>query len=95
MSLTRRCVVCLQLSVGHPRELPREVVTHNGEEPLPIAGVGEVMLTQREAKQDAGVFDGGQVTDINGPGLMVSEAHCAELLARLERLVVRRRMRIL
>ena len=29
---------------------------------------------------------GGQVTDINGPGLMVSEAHCAELLARLERL---------
>ena len=29
---------------------------------------------------------GGQVTDINGPGLMVSKAHCAELLARLERL---------
>lgn len=29
---------------------------------------------------------GGQVTDINGPGLMVSEEHCAELLARLERL---------
>ncbi len=28
----------------------------------------------------------GQVTDINGQGLMVSEAHCAELLTRLERL---------
>jgi len=30
---------------------------------------------------------GGQVTDINGPGLMVSEAQRAELLARLKRLV--------
>ncbi|TVT70928.1 MAG: 1-phosphofructokinase [Pseudomonas sp.] len=28
----------------------------------------------------------GQVTDINGQGLMVSEAHCAELLTRLQRL---------
>ncbi|RRU72484.1 1-phosphofructokinase [Stutzerimonas kunmingensis] len=28
----------------------------------------------------------GQVTDINGPGLTVSEAHCTELLTRLERL---------
>ncbi len=28
----------------------------------------------------------GQVTDINGPGLKVSEAHCAELLTRLQRL---------
>jgi 1-phosphofructokinase len=28
----------------------------------------------------------GQVTDINGPGLMVSEGHCNELLTRLERL---------
>ena len=29
----------------------------------------------------------GRVTDINGPGLAVSEAQCDELLARLERLV--------
>ncbi|MGY8818942.1 MAG: 1-phosphofructokinase [Pseudomonadales bacterium] len=29
---------------------------------------------------------GGQVTDINGPGLKVTEAHCTELLTRLERL---------
>jgi 1-phosphofructokinase len=29
----------------------------------------------------------GQVTDVNGPGLVVSEAHCAALLTRLERLV--------
>ena len=29
---------------------------------------------------------GGQVTDINGPGLMVREGHCNELLTRLERL---------
>lgn len=29
----------------------------------------------------------GQVTDINGPGLEVSEAHCGQLVARLERLV--------
>ncbi|MEL7560255.1 1-phosphofructokinase [Stutzerimonas chloritidismutans] len=29
---------------------------------------------------------GGQVTDINGPGLMVNEAHCTELLGRVERL---------
>lgn len=28
----------------------------------------------------------GQVTDINGPGLTVSEAHCTELLTRLQRL---------
>ena len=28
----------------------------------------------------------GQVTDINGPGLRVSEAHCTELLTRLQRL---------
>ncbi|MBS69127.1 MAG: 1-phosphofructokinase [Pseudomonas sp.] len=28
----------------------------------------------------------GRVTDINGPGLVVSEAHCDELLARLQRL---------
>ncbi|MCQ2034040.1 1-phosphofructokinase [Stutzerimonas kunmingensis] len=28
----------------------------------------------------------GQVTDINGPGLNVSEAHCTELLTRLQRL---------
>ncbi|MGE6993133.1 1-phosphofructokinase [Pseudomonas sp. NPDC047961] len=28
----------------------------------------------------------GQVTDINGPGLKVTEAHCTELLTRLERL---------
>jgi 1-phosphofructokinase len=27
----------------------------------------------------------GQVTDINGPGLTVSEAHCTELLTRLKR----------
>lgn len=30
----------------------------------------------------------GRVTDINGPGLAVSEAQCDELLARLERLVL-------
>ena len=28
----------------------------------------------------------GRVTDINGPGLTVSEAHCTELLTRLQRL---------
>jgi len=28
----------------------------------------------------------GQVTDINGPGLLVSETHCKELLTRLQRL---------
>ncbi|WP_313085576.1 1-phosphofructokinase [Pseudomonas sp.] len=28
----------------------------------------------------------GQVTDVNGPGLTAGEAHCTELLARLERL---------
>lgn len=28
----------------------------------------------------------GQVTDINGPGLTVSDAHCTELLTRLQRL---------